>query len=105
MAMHSSILAWRIPWTEEPGRLQAMGSQRVGLKLVAKQQEQLLVIKQNVPLVALHSQLHVHIKTPPVTINNSLYLLFPPPGTLPRIAWPVPPHIVAQRMPPQQGLA
>ena len=30
MATHSSILAWRIPWTEEPGGLQAMGSKRVG---------------------------------------------------------------------------
>ena len=30
MATQSSILAWRIPWTEEPGRLQSMGSQRVG---------------------------------------------------------------------------
>ena len=30
MATHSSILAWRIPWTEERGRLQSMGSQRVG---------------------------------------------------------------------------
>ena len=29
MATHSSILAWRIPWTEEPGGLQFMGSQRV----------------------------------------------------------------------------
>ena len=29
MAVHSSILAWRIPWTEEPGGLQRMGSQRV----------------------------------------------------------------------------
>jgi len=29
MAIHSSILAWRIPWTEEPGRLQSIGSQRV----------------------------------------------------------------------------
>ena len=29
MATHSSILAWRIPWTEEPGRLQSMGSPRV----------------------------------------------------------------------------
>ena len=29
VATHSSILAWRIPWTEEPGRLQSMGSQRV----------------------------------------------------------------------------
>jgi hypothetical protein len=30
MAIHSSILAWRIPWTEKPGGLQSMGSQRVG---------------------------------------------------------------------------
>ena len=30
MATHSSILAWRIPWTEEPGGLQSMGSLRVG---------------------------------------------------------------------------
>ena len=30
MTNHSSILAWRIPWTEEPGGLQSMGSQRVG---------------------------------------------------------------------------
>ena len=30
MAPHSSILAWKIPWTEEPGRLQSMGPQRVG---------------------------------------------------------------------------
>ena len=29
MATHSSILAWKIPWTEEPGRLQSIGSQRV----------------------------------------------------------------------------
>ena len=31
MAIHSCTLAWKIPWTEEPGRLQSMGSQRVGL--------------------------------------------------------------------------
>ena len=30
MATHSSTLAWKTPWTEEPGRLQSMGSQRVG---------------------------------------------------------------------------
>ena len=30
MATHSSILAWEVPWTEEPGGLQSMGSQRVG---------------------------------------------------------------------------
>ena len=33
MATHSSILAWRIPWTEEPGRLQSMGSQQSDLIL------------------------------------------------------------------------
>ena len=38
MAAHSSILAWRIPWTEEPGGLQSMGSQRVGHDLVIGQQ-------------------------------------------------------------------
>ena len=30
MATHSSTLTWKIPWTEEPGRLQSMGSRRVG---------------------------------------------------------------------------
>ena len=30
MAIHSSTVAWEIPWTEEPGRLQSMGSQRAG---------------------------------------------------------------------------
>ena len=38
MATHCSILAWEIPWTEEPGRLQCMGSQRVGHDIVIKQQ-------------------------------------------------------------------
>ena len=33
MATHSSILAWKIPWMEEPGRLQSMASQRVGQDL------------------------------------------------------------------------
>ena len=36
MATHSSILAWRIPWTEEPGGLQSTGSQRVGHDLDAR---------------------------------------------------------------------
>ena len=34
MATHSSVLAWRIPWMEEPGGLQSTGSQRVGLDRV-----------------------------------------------------------------------
>ena len=36
MATHSSILAWRIPWTVEPGGLQSMGSQRVGHDLTTE---------------------------------------------------------------------
>ena len=36
MTTHSSILAWRIPWTEEPGVLQSMGSHRVGHDLVTR---------------------------------------------------------------------
>ena len=36
MATHSSVIAWRIPWTEGPGGLQSMGSQRVGHNLVTE---------------------------------------------------------------------
>ena len=43
MATHSRILAWKMPWTEEPGGLQSMGWQRVKLNLAAKrQQEQMM---------------------------------------------------------------
>ena len=38
MVTHSSTLAWKIPWTEEPGELQFMESQRTGHDLVTKQQ-------------------------------------------------------------------
>ena len=39
MTTHSSILAWKIPWAEEPGGLQFMGSQGVGHDLATKQQQ------------------------------------------------------------------
>ena len=39
LAIHSNILAWEIPRTEEPGRLQSTGSQSVGHNLVTKQQQ------------------------------------------------------------------
>ena len=41
MGTQSSILAWEIPWTEEPGGLQSMGSQRLGQDLATKQQQNL----------------------------------------------------------------
>ena len=37
MATHSSILAWKMPWTEEPGGLQSLGLQKVGPNLATKQ--------------------------------------------------------------------
>ena len=40
MTTYSSILAWEIPWTEEPGRLQSMGSQRIEHDLATKQQHE-----------------------------------------------------------------
>ena len=48
MATHSSILAWRIPWTEEPGRLQSMGSQRVGHEI-----SMVMFIFFNSPLIGI----------------------------------------------------
>ena len=41
MAAHSSSLAWRIPWMEEPNGLQSIGPQRVGHDLVTKQQQKI----------------------------------------------------------------
>ena len=45
MATYSSILTWEMPWTEEPGGLQSMGSQRVGHNRVIEQQHSLYLVK------------------------------------------------------------
>ena len=50
MATHSSILAWRIPWTEEPGGLQSTGSQRVGHDLGTEPQQQVCVVTVTSPV-------------------------------------------------------
>ena len=50
MATHSSILAWRIPWTEEPGGLQSTGSQRVGHEIRTWQYLATEKIKMKKPL-------------------------------------------------------
>ena len=55
MATHSSILAWEIPWTEEPGRLQSMGLKRVGHNLVTKQQ------LTRLPLSVVTIFLHIYL--------------------------------------------
>ena len=52
VATCSSILAWRIPWTEKPGGLQSMGLQRVGHDLATKEQQQMTIYEHL--LCALH---------------------------------------------------
>ena len=53
MATDSSIVAWKIPWTEEVGWLQSIGLQRVGHDLGTKQAVQLLLILQLLTLLSL----------------------------------------------------
>ena len=54
MAIHSIILAWAIPRTEEPGRLQSRGCKRFGLDLVTKQEPQCLENTYALPAVWLN---------------------------------------------------
>ena len=44
IASHSSILPWRIPWTEEPGGLQSIGLQKVGHDWATMQQQQFIIL-------------------------------------------------------------
>ena len=57
MATHSSILAWQIPWMEEPGGLQSMGSQRVRHDWANNQRS--LFLKTNPPTIASYIQTHI----------------------------------------------
>ena len=50
MATHSGFLAWEIPWTEEPGGLQSMGSQRVGHNSATK-----------TTILCIHTHTHTHV--------------------------------------------
>ena len=55
MTTYSSILAWKVPWTEEPGGLQSMGHERVGYNLATKHHHQLVadgsVMWQSLPVL------------------------------------------------------
>ena len=59
MATHSGILAWRISWTEEPGRLQSMGPQRVGYDWVTKHSPICMCIGMCWGVVCVYIHLHV----------------------------------------------
>ena len=61
MATHSSILAWEGPWTEEPGRLQSMGWERLKHDLATKQQQQITVIFRTLILSGSESAILYHV--------------------------------------------
>ena len=66
MAIHSRTIAWEIPWTEEPGRLQPMGSQRVGHDWVTSLTK---VEKQGVLKLNLYQSLHLQFQTIELTFR------------------------------------
>ena len=72
MPTQSSILAWRIPWTEEPGGLQSMGSQRVGHDWVTKHIQQGVDVKASSPSSS-HPLLPA-MSTGPFSVSVSLFL-------------------------------
>jgi len=61
MATHYSIFAWEIPWTEEPGGLQSIGSQRVEHDLVTKQQQQQYFIMYIYHIILIHSAISEYL--------------------------------------------
>ena len=64
MATHSSVLAWRIPETGEPGRLQSRGSHRVGLKRLSSSNINLSLQRNNLLLVVV--MVMVSVIVPPI---------------------------------------
>ena len=70
MATHSSILAWRIPWTEEPGRLQSTGSQRVGHDWATVTYSLNLSVASPPHCAYVHSYLHPERFSPPLIFDQ-----------------------------------
>ena len=58
MAIHSSILAWKIPWTEEPGRLQSMGSQKSDTTESLSMYAHMCIVHG---VVVAHCDFHLHV--------------------------------------------
>ena len=75
MVTHSSILAWETPWTEEPGGLQFMGSQRVGHNSATKQLTTtcIYILYAHILGTSIQTHTHTHIYTIPKHGNISKY--------------------------------
>ena len=74
METHSSILAWTIPWTEEPGRLQSLGSQRAGHSLATEHQTYPYLDWMFVTWICRFIKIHqiVHLRS----MHSSLYKFY-----------------------------
>ena len=79
MTTHSNILAWKIPWTEEPGRLQSIKTQRFGHDLATKPLQQSLMVPQKMKLKSYLACMHAE------SLQSCLTLCSPmdcsPPGS------------------------
>ena len=98
MATHSSTLAWKIPWTEEPGRLWSTGSQRVGHDWVTSLTMSLLQVKKQTEFsklktllcLSLHQEfifVHRIRKSSDFFLDLQLTQHMPSPGTLAKGMW------------------
>ena len=74
MATHSSILAWRIPWTEEPGGLQSMGSKRVRYSLGIEQQQQVLLHDRWIHLISCNKCILTNIIVKKFSVYSNKYV-------------------------------
>ena len=93
MAIHSSILAWRIPWTEEPDGVQSMGSQRIGQNWVVYMKKYYLELKKKKQKQKLR-----HLSSPlmgtcwsPMPVSEAHVhgpTMTPPPTRIPTELWP-----------------
>jgi len=77
MATHSSILAWRIPWTEEPGGLQSMGSQKSWTQLSTHTHTKALKTLQKIQFTICYRSLIGRYCS-----TTIFFLHFPKPGTI-----------------------
>ena len=75
MATHSSVLAWRSPWTEEPGGLQSMGLQRVRHDYATKQQDECMLFTHSKRLRQHGSKGPAVQQFIPITASNALIFL------------------------------